>query len=144
MLQKKCIPPYLPFIFSFYCFLRPEIMAKKRATDWNNGSVKAEFNYKNYIFELEYQFQIICKFGIKKILLTAWILGVKPFLKSHDDFFQHRWFQDKLYIQRVPALRGFWDLKKIKLCKIHVSGTVGSLLLTRKSPTCTYISKKPR
>ena len=46
-------------------------------------------------------------------------------------------------VQRVPALRGFWDLKKTVLCKIHISGTVEDPLLTRKSPTCTYISRKP-
>ena len=49
-----------------------------------------------------------------------------------------------LRIQRVPALRGFWDLKKTALRKIRVSGTVGDPLLTRKSPTCAYISQKPR
>ena len=38
-------------------------------------------------------------------------------------------------VQRVPALRGFWDLKKPALRKIRVSGTVGGPLLTRKPPT---------
>ena len=47
------------------------------------------------------------------------------------------------YIQRVPALRAFWDLEKTVLHEIRVSGTVGGPLLTRKSPTCTYISQKP-
>ena len=28
-----------------------------------------------------------------------------------------------LYVQRVPALRGFWDLEKTVLHKIHVSGS---------------------
>ena len=32
--------------------------------------------------------------------------------------------------------------KKTELRKIHVSGTVGDPLLTRKSPTCAYISQK--
>ena len=47
-------------------------------------------------------------------------------------------------IQRVPAIRRFWDLKKTALREIHVSLTVGGPLLTQKSPTCTYISQKPR
>ena len=47
-------------------------------------------------------------------------------------------------IQRIPALRGFWDLKKTALREIRVSRTVGDPLLTQKSPTCTYISQKPR
>ena len=42
-----------------------------------------------------------------------------------------------------PPIRGFWDLKKPELHEIRVSGTVGGPLLTRKSPTCTYISQKP-
>ena len=44
-------------------------------------------------------------------------------------------------LQRVPALRGFWDLEKTALRKIHVSGTVGGPLLMQKSPTCAYISQ---
>ena len=47
-------------------------------------------------------------------------------------------------IQRVPTLRGLWDLKKNALREIRVSGTVGGPLLTRKSPTCAYISQKSR
>ena len=43
----------------------------------------------------------------------------------------------------LPALRAFWDLEKTVLHEIRVSGTVVSPLLTRKSPTCTYISQKP-
>ena len=46
-------------------------------------------------------------------------------------------------IQRVPALRAFWDLEKTVLHEIRVSGTVVNPLLMRKSPTCTYISQKP-
>jgi hypothetical protein len=38
-------------------------------------------------------------------------------------------------IQRDPALRGFWDLKKTALCEFRVSGTVWSPLLIRKSPS---------
>ena len=44
------------------------------------------------------------------------------------------------YLQRVPALRAFWDLEKTVLYEIRVSGTVVNPLLTRKSPICTYIS----
>ena len=47
-----------------------------------------------------------------------------------------------LELQRVPTLRGIWDLEKTVLHEIRVSGTVGGPLLTRKSPTCTYISQK--
>ena len=46
-------------------------------------------------------------------------------------------------LQRVPALRAFWDLEKTVLHEIRVSGTVVGPLLLRKSPTCTYISQKP-
>ena len=37
-------------------------------------------------------------------------------------------------VQRVPALRAFWDLEKTVLHEILVSGTVGGPLLTQKSP----------
>ena len=47
-------------------------------------------------------------------------------------------------LQRVPALRGFWDLKKTAICEIPDSWTVGDPLLTQKSPTCANISQKPR
>ena len=40
-----------------------------------------------------------------------------------------------LGIQRVPALRGFWDFEKTALGEIRVSGTVGGPLITRRSPT---------
>ena len=36
-------------------------------------------------------------------------------------------------IQRVPALRAFWE--KTMLHEIHASGTVGGPLLPQKSPT---------
>ena len=42
--------------------------------------------------------------------------------------------QRKKQVQRVPALRGFWDFKKTALGKILVRGTVGGPLLTQKSP----------
>ena len=45
-------------------------------------------------------------------------------------------------IQRIPSLPAFWDLEKNVLHEIYFSGTVVSPLLTRKSPTCTYIRKK--
>ena len=47
-------------------------------------------------------------------------------------------------IQRVPALRGFWDLKKTAILKICVSWTIEGPLLTQKFPTCAYISQKLR
>ena len=34
------------------------------------------------------------------------------------------------YLQKVPTLRGFWDLKKTVLRKISISGTVWDPLLT--------------
>ena len=37
-------------------------------------------------------------------------------------------------VQRVPALRGFWDFKKTALRKIRASGTVGGPLLTEDGP----------
>ena len=46
-------------------------------------------------------------------------------------------------LQRVPALRTFWDLEKTMLHEIRVNGTVGGSQLMQKSPTCTYICKKP-
>ena len=47
----------------------------------------------------------------------------------------------KMWVQRVPALRGFRDFEKTVLRKIGVSGTVGGPLLTQKSPTCAYIDQ---
>ena len=46
------------------------------------------------------------------------------------------------YIQRVPALRGFWDLEKTVLHEIRVSGTVLWSPTNANSPTYTYISQK--
>ena len=43
--------------------------------------------------------------------------------------------KQKRVVQRVPALRAFWDFEKTVLHEIRVSGTVGGPLLTRKSPT---------
>ena len=47
--------------------------------------------------------------------------------------------QDLVNIQRVPALRAFWDLENTVLHEICVSGTVVGPLLTQKSPTFKYI-----
>ena len=49
----------------------------------------------------------------------------------------------KLWLQRVPALRTFWDLEKTVLHEIRVSGTVLWSPTNANSPTYTYISKKP-
>ena len=49
----------------------------------------------------------------------------------------------RLDIQRVPALRAFWDLEKTVLHEIRVSGTVLWSPTNAKIPTCTYISQKP-
>ena len=45
-------------------------------------------------------------------------------------------------IQRVPALRAFWDLEKTVLHEIRVSGTVLWSPTNANSPTYTYISQK--
>ena len=45
-------------------------------------------------------------------------------------------------LQRVPALRGFWDLEKTVLHEIRVSGTVLWSPTNANSPTYTYISQK--
>ena len=46
------------------------------------------------------------------------------------------------WIQRVPILCRFWDLKKPCYAKFALSsGTVGGPLLTLKSPTCAYKSQ---
>ena len=45
-------------------------------------------------------------------------------------------------IQRVPALRVFWDLEKTVLHETRVSGTVLWSPTNANSPTYTYISQK--
>ena len=45
-------------------------------------------------------------------------------------------------VQRVPALRVFWDLEKTMLHEIRVSGTVLWSPTNANSPTYTYISQK--
>ena len=44
-------------------------------------------------------------------------------------------------LQRVAALRGFWDFEKTTLSKIRMSGIVGGPLLTQKNPTYAYIGQ---
>ena len=46
-------------------------------------------------------------------------------------------------LQRVPALRAFWDLEKTVLHETRVSGTVLWSPTNANSPTYTYISQKP-
>ena len=48
-----------------------------------------------------------------------------------------------IYVQRVPALRTFWDLEKTVSDEIRVSGTVLWSPTNPNSPTYTYINKKP-
>ena len=99
---------------------------------------------------------------VRKKILGIWPAGVKYFWPNYEHPF---WFSESLlhvfhystiistkklslYIQ-IPniteglALHAFWNLEKTVLHEICVSGTVGGPLLTQKSPTCTYISKKP-
>ena len=45
-------------------------------------------------------------------------------------------------VQRVPALRAFWDLEKTVLHETRVSGTVLWSPTNVNSPTYTYISQK--
>ena len=46
-------------------------------------------------------------------------------------------------LQRVPALRAFWDLEKTVLHEICVSGTVLWSPTNPNSPTYMFISQKP-
>ena len=48
----------------------------------------------------------------------------------------------KTYVQRVHALRVFWDLEKTVLHETRVSGTVLWSPTNANSPTYTYISQK--
>ena len=45
------------------------------------------------------------------------------------------------YVQRVPALRVFWDLEKTVLHETRVSGTVLWSPTNANSPTYTYVHK---
>ena len=51
-------------------------------------------------------------------------------------------FHFDLQLQRVPALRVFWDLEKTVLHETRVSGTVLWSPTNANSPTYTYISQK--
>ena len=53
-------------------------------------------------------------------------------------------FRFNLTIQRVPALCGFWDLTKTKLCEISVSGTVLKTQHNAKFPPLRVNKLKPR
>ena len=48
----------------------------------------------------------------------------------------------KTVVQRVPALRVFWDLEKTVLHETRVSGTVLWSPTNTNSPTYMYISQK--
>ena len=70
----------------------------------------------------------------KKLALK---LGIQTMMKSAIQVF---------LVQRVPALRAFWDLEKTVLHETHethVSGTVRWSPTNANSPTYTYISQKP-
>ena len=65
-------------------------------------------------------------------------MNIKTPLISIQTCFMHlgiRTVQSNSSVQRVPALRAFWDLEKTKLHESRVSGTEGGPLLTQKSPT---------
>ena len=51
-------------------------------------------------------------------------------------------FSEVFQVQRVPALRVFWDLEKTVLHETRVSGTVLWSPTNANSPTYTYISQK--
>ena len=66
--------------------------------------------------------------------------------KILDPLVQRSKHQTSFYfitVQRVPALRVFWDLEKNVLHEIRVSGTVLWSPTNANSPTYTYISQKP-
>ena len=46
------------------------------------------------------------------------------------------------HLQRVPALRAFWDLEKTVLHEIGVSGTVLWSPTNAKFPTCMYLHEQ--
>ena len=50
--------------------------------------------------------------------------------------------KNKEHLQRVPALRVFWDLEKTVLHESRVSGTILWYPTNANSPTYTYISQK--
>ena len=57
-------------------------------------------------------------------------------------FCQRQKRKSEMIVQRVPALRVFWDLKKTVLHETRVSGTVLWSPTNANSPTYTYISQK--
>ena len=54
----------------------------------------------------------------------------------------HLLLSRKFQLQRVPALRAFWDLEKTVLHETRVSETVLWSPTNANSPTYTYISPK--
>ena len=72
----------------------------------------------------------------------SWILMVK-YRVYQSELVETKWLWGiERPIQRVPALRVFWDLKKTVLDEIRVSGTVLWSSTNANSPTYTYISQK--
>ena len=65
-------------------------------------------------------------------MLVPWAYGTND-LSSKRLMFQ---------VQRVPALRVFWDVEKTVLHETRVSGTVLWSPTNANSPTYTYISQK--
>ena len=78
-----------------------------------------------------------------QVLHEVKIIYTKYWKNSNESCTFFCWFADwdVRAVQRVPALRGFWDFKKTTLCEIRISGTVGGPLLMWKSPTCAYIGQ---
>ena len=77
------------------------------------------------------------------ILLFSYVVPVKSKVKISQNFVAfseymnfnfHQFNVMKLTIQRIPALRGFWDLKKTVLREIGISGTVGGSITNAKIP----------
>ena len=81
-------------------------------------------------------------------------LGVLFFKKEQDFYIDFVDWKDQISnagvkkkpgqnaVQRVPALRVFWDLEKTVLHETRVSGTVLWSPTNANSPTYTYISQK--
>ena len=72
----------------------------------------------------------------------SWILMVK-YRVYQSELVETKWLWGiERPIQRVPALRVFWDLKKTVLHETLGSGTVLWSPTNANSPTYTYISQK--
>ena len=81
-------------------------------------------------------------------------LGVLFFKKEQDFYIDFVDWKDQISnagvkkkpgqnaVQRVPALRVFWDLEKTVLHETRVSGTVLWSPTNANSPTYTYLRKK--